>query len=97
VGQFNAGVGGGGRSYARASEWRQVRMLLLLSNPPIGLRFALEAGISAGESTDLIEVDGERAVCFWDDPIIPHASNMACDRVSANRRSSRSGGPLQSN
>ena len=72
-------------------------MLLLLSNPPIGLRFALEAGISAGESTDLIEVDGERAVCFWDDPIIPHASNMACDRVSANRRSSRSGGPLQPN
>jgi hypothetical protein len=24
-------------------------MLLLLSNPPIGLRFALEAGIFAGE------------------------------------------------
>jgi hypothetical protein len=70
-------------------------MLLLLSNPPIGLRFALEAGISARESADLIHVDGERAVRFRDDPIISHASNMACDRVSANRWASRSGSLLQ--
>jgi hypothetical protein len=59
-------------------------MLLLLSNPRIGLSLALEAGISAGESTEFIDVDGERAVRFRDDPIISHASNMACDRVSAN-------------
>ena len=58
-------------------------MLLLLSIPRIGLSLALEAGISAGESTEFIDVDGERAVRFRDDPIISHASNMACDRVSA--------------
>jgi hypothetical protein len=60
-------------------------MLVLLSNPRIGLSLALEAGISAGESTEFIDVHGERAVRFRDDPIISHASNMACDRVSANR------------
>ena len=59
-------------------------MLVLLSNPRIGLSLALEASISAGESTEFIDVDGERAVPFGDDPIISHASNMVCARVSAN-------------
>jgi hypothetical protein len=52
-------------------------MLLLLSNPRIGLSLALEAGISAGDSTEFIDVDGERAVRFRDNSIISHASNMA--------------------
>ena len=52
-------------------------MLLLFSNPRIGSSLALEAGISAGESTEFIDVDGERAVRFRDDPIISHPSNMA--------------------
>ena len=48
-------------------------MLLLFSNPGSGLSLALEAGISAGESADLIDVDRERAVRFVDDPVISHA------------------------
>ena len=48
-------------------------MLVLLSNPRIGLSLALEAGISAGESTEFIDVHGERAVRFRDDPI-----NISC-------------------
>ena len=57
-------------------------MLVLLSNPRIGLSLALEAGISAGESTEFIDVHGERAVRFRDDPIISHASNTASRSVS---------------
>src|SRR5204863_2860954 len=41
-------------------------MLVLLSNPRIGFSLALEAGISAGESTEFIDVDGERAIRFRD-------------------------------
>ena len=48
-------------------------MLLLFSNPGSGLSLALEAGISAGESADLIDVDRERAVRFVDDPVISQA------------------------
>ena len=58
-------------------------MLLLLSNPRIRLSIALEAGIFAGESTEFIDVDGEQAVRFRDNPIISHASKYgACDRMA---------------
>jgi hypothetical protein len=60
-------------------------MLLLFSNPRVGLSLALETGVSAGEGADLIDVDGKRAVRFRDSPIISHASDMVCSQASANR------------
>ena len=60
-------------------------MLLLFSNPRVGLSIALETGVSAGEGADLIDVDGKRAVRFRDSPIISHASDMVCSQASANR------------
>ena len=59
-------------------------MLLLFSNPRVGLSLALETGVSAGEGADLIDVDGKRAVRFRDSPIISHASDMVCSQASAN-------------
>ena len=60
-------------------------MLLLFSDPRMCLSLALETGISAGESTEFIDVDGERAVRLRDNPIISHVSNMALGPVTANR------------
>src|SRR5205814_264750 len=60
-------------------------MLLLFSNPRLGLSLALETGVSAGEGADLIDVDGKRAVRFRDSPIISNASDMVCSQASANR------------
>src|ERR1700704_4402994 len=60
-------------------------MLLLFSNPRVGLSLALETGVSAREGAELIDVDGKRAVRFRDGPIISHASDMVCSRASANR------------
>ena len=51
-------------------------MLLLFSNPRVGLSLALETGVSAGEGADLIDIDGKRAVRFRDGPIISHASDI---------------------
>ena len=48
-------------------------MLLLFSDPRVGLCLALEAGICAGKSADFVDVDGERAVRFRDDSIVSHA------------------------
>jgi len=48
-------------------------MLLLLGSPPVSIGLALEAGISARESTNFSDVHAERVVCFPDDPIVPHA------------------------
>ena len=60
-------------------------MLLLFSNPRVGLSLALETGVSAREGADLVDVDGKRAVRFRDGAIISHASDMVCSRASANR------------
>jgi hypothetical protein len=70
-------------------------MLLLFSDPRMGLSLALKAGVSARERTDFVDVHGKGAVRFVDDPVISHALNMARSRVSANRVSSCRGGLLQ--
>jgi hypothetical protein len=67
-------------------------MLLLLSDPRIGLGLALEAGISAWESAGFIDVDGERAVRFRDNPIISHALKYGMPSGDRKPESSRSGG-----
>src|SRR5262249_48002032 len=67
---------GGGRSYARVcfvcERWK-IGMLLLLGSPPVSIGLALEAGVSARESTNFSDIHAERAVRFPDDPIVPHA------------------------
>src|ERR1051325_6711251 len=70
-------------------------MLLLFSDPRMGLGLALKAAVSARERTDFVDVHGKGAVRFVDDPVISHALNMARSRVSANRVSSCRGGLLQ--
>ena len=49
------------------------------------LSLALEAGVSAGEGTDLIDINGERAVRFLEDPIVSHASEYGTVLVSLKR------------
>jgi hypothetical protein len=51
-------------------------MLLLLTDPRIGLSLTLEAGISSGESAELIDIDRKRAIGFRDKPIISHALDV---------------------
>jgi hypothetical protein len=60
-------------------------MLLLISNPRIGFGLALEAGISAGEGAEFIDVDGERAVRLRDNSIISHTPKYVCPLATANR------------
>ena len=58
-------------------------MLLLFSDPRMGLGLALKAAVSARERTEFVDVHGKGAVRFVDDPVISHALNMARSRVSA--------------
>jgi len=60
-------------------------MLLLFSDPRMGLGLALKAAVSARERTEFVDVHGKGGVRFVDDPVISHALNMARSRVSANR------------
>jgi len=69
-------------------------MLLLLTDPRIGLSLTLEAGISSGESAELIDVDCKRAVGFRDHPIISHALNMGLSAGSGKPGSTRSRRPV---
>ena len=66
-------------------------MLLLFSNPRVGLSLALETGVTAGKGADLIDVDGKRAVRFRDGPIISHASKYGHAIGCRQTGSSRSG------
>ena len=59
-------------------------MFLLLSDPRISIGLTLEAGISAGESAEFIDIDGKCTVRFRDNPIISHAFNMASYPATAN-------------
>jgi hypothetical protein len=59
-------------------------LLLLFSNPLIGFITAVEAGVSAGEGANLVDVDAVRSVGLGNDLIGAHASNVARSRVSVN-------------
>ena len=72
-------------------------MLLLFSNPGVGLSLALEAGIPAGEGIDLIDVDRKRAVRFVDDPVVSHAFKYGMLSGARKPASSRASYSLQSN